>query len=213
MLTNLHNPTSNLAGELVLRQVSEIAGRAGAHVLVDEVYLDAALPAQRSAAHLGERFVVTSSLTKCYGLSGLRCGWIIAAPELTERIWRLNELFGVAQAHSTERLSLLALARLDEIAAVSHAHLAHNRALANAFFAARDELDCAPMAGGITAFPKLVRGNVDALNRLLLEHYDTSIVPGRFFGLAEHFRIGVGQPTGIVEAGLERLGAALDALR
>jgi len=213
LLTNLHNPTGNLADEAVLRRVSEIAERAGAFVLIDEVYLDAALPAQRSAAHLGDRFVVTSSLTKCYGLSGLRCGWIIAAPELAERIWRLNELFGVAQAHSTEQLSLLALERLDEIAAASHAHLAHNRALANAFFGDRNDLDCAPMTGGITAFPRLLRGDVDALNRLLRERYDTSIVPGRFFGLADHFRIGIGQPTGIVEAGLERLGAALDSLR
>jgi histidinol-phosphate/aromatic aminotransferase/cobyric acid decarboxylase-like protein len=51
------------------------------------------------SALLGERFVCTSSLTKCYGLSGLRCGWILAAPALAERMWRLNELFAVAQAH------------------------------------------------------------------------------------------------------------------
>lgn len=213
LLTNLHNPTGNRADDAVLRDVGEIAARVGAFVLIDEVYLDAAMPALRSAVHLGERFVVTSSLTKCYGLSGLRCGWILAAPELAERMWRLNELFSVAQAHSTEQLSLLALARLDEIAAASHAHLPHNRALANAFFASRDELECAPMTGGITAFPKLVHGNVDALNRLLRERYDTSIVPGRFFGPAGHFRIGIGQPTEIVEAGLARLGAALDSMR
>lgn len=213
LLTNLHNPTSNLADEAVLREIGDIAARVGAYVLIDEVYLYAASPAQRSAVHLGDRFVTTASLTKCFGLSGLRCGWIIAAPELSERIWRLNELFGVAQAHSTEQLSLLALERLDEIATASHGHLDHNRALANAFFAGRDDLQCAPMAGGITAFPKLVRKEVDALNALLRERYDTSIVPGRFFGAAEHFRIGIGQPTAVVEAGLERLGAALDSLR
>lgn len=213
LLTNLHNPTSNQADEAVLREIGEIAARTGAYVLIDEVYLYAAVPELRSAAHLGERFVTTASLTKCYGLSGLRCGWIIAAPELAERIWRLNELFGVAQAHSTEQLSLLALERLDEIAASTHGHLDHNRALANAFFAARDDLDCAPMTGGITAFPRLIGKDVDALNALLRERYDTSIVPGRFFGAPEHFRVGIGQPTAIVEAGLERLGAALEALR
>ena len=68
------------------------------------------------------------------------------------------------------------------------------------------------MAHGITAFPRLLRGDVDALDALLRAQYDTSIVPGRFFGLADHFRIGVGGPTEIVEAGLERLGAALDEL-
>lgn len=213
LLTNLHNPTSSLTDEAVLREVGAIAERVGAFVLIDEVYLDAAVPAQRSAVHLGERFVTTSSLTKCYGLSGLRCGWILAAPDLAERIWRLNELFSVAQAHSTERLSLIALERLDEIAAASHAHLSHNRVLANAFFASRDDLECAPVTGGITAFPRLLHGDVDALDHVLREHYDTSIVPGRFFGLAGHFRLGVGQPTEIVEAGLDRLGAALDRLR
>ena len=119
-------------------------GEFGPRVLIDEVYLDAA-PGEPSAALLGDAFVCTSSLTKVYGLSGLRCGWILAAPELAERLWRLNELFSVAQAHATERLSLLALERLDEVVGDTPALLARNRALANAFFAGRDELEVAPM--------------------------------------------------------------------
>ena len=213
VLTNLHNPTGNLADEAALDAVHALAERNGAYVLIDEVYLDSALPAQRTAALRGERWVCTSSLTKCYGLSGLRCGWILAAPALTERIWRLNELFGVAQAHQAERLSLIALARLGEIAAENAPLLERNRALANAFFAGRAEIEMAPMTGGITAFPRLLRGGVERLDALLRAEYDAAIVPGRFFGLAEHFRVGVGQPTEIVEGGLERLGAALDRLK
>jgi aspartate/methionine/tyrosine aminotransferase len=213
LLTNLHNPTGNLADEAVLREIGTIAARVGAHVVVDEVYLDAAVPPQRTSALLGDRFVVTSSLTKCYGLSGIRCGWILAEPALAERIWRLNELFGVAQSHAAERLALVAFEHLDEIAASNAELLQRNRALANAFFAGRDDLECAPMTGGITAFPRLIRGDVDALNRLLRERYDTSIVPGRFFGASDRFRMGIGNPTDIVEAGLERLGAALDSMR
>ena len=171
-----------------------------------------AISAEASAALLGPAFVTTSSLTKVYGMSGLRCGWIIAEPALAERMWRLNELFGVAQAHSAERLSCIALAHLDEIAAGTPAHLAHNRSLVNAFYASRGDLAVAPMTGGITAFPRLLSGDVDALHALLTERYDTSIVPGRFFGLADHFRLGIGGPTDIIEAGLERLGAALDAV-
>jgi aspartate/methionine/tyrosine aminotransferase len=206
LLTNLHNPSGNLADAETLRRIGEI----GPNVLIDEVYLDAA--GQPSAALLGDAFVATSSLTKVYGLSGLRSGWILAAPDLAERMWRLNELFGVAQAHADERLSCLALERLDEIAADIPALLARNRALANAFFESRDDLDVAPMAHGITAFPRLLRGDVGALHALLKARHDTAIVPGRFFGLADHFRIGIGGPTEMVEAGLERLGAALDAL-
>ncbi len=213
LLTNLHNPTGNLADGSTLRAVGEIAADAGAHVLVDEVYLDAASPPHRSAVHLGPQFVTTSSLTKCYGLSGLRCGWILAAPELAERIWRLNELFGVAQVHAGERLSCLALDRLDEIAAGHGERLARNRALAFAFFDSRPELEASRMPHAITLFPKLLHGSPDRLDDLLRSQYDASIVPGRFFGLADHFRIGIGGPTEIIEGGLERIGAALDELR
>lgn len=212
VLTNLHNPSGALADTETLRDIGALAEKVGAHVLIDEVYLYAARPPQPSAALLGDRFVCTASLTKCFGLSGLRCGWILAAPDLAERIWRLNELFGVSQAHQAERLSCLALERLDDVTAETPALLARNRALANAFFAGRDEIHVAPMVHGITAFPRLLRGDVDRLNDLLRAEYETSIVPGRFFGLYDHFRVGVGQPTNIVEEGLARLGAALDAL-
>src|SRR5438128_9787098 len=76
VLANLHNPTGNLADTETLRAI----GALGPRVLIDEVYLDAA--GQPTAALLGEAFVCTSSLTKVYGLSGLRCGWILAAPDL-----------------------------------------------------------------------------------------------------------------------------------
>ncbi|WP_395611972.1 pyridoxal phosphate-dependent aminotransferase [Allosphingosinicella sp.] len=208
ILTNLHNPTGNLADTETLQAI----GALGPLVLIDEVYLDAA-PGERTAALLGDAFICTASLTKVYGLSGLRCGWILASPALTERFWRLNELFSVAQAHATERLSLLALERLDEVRAGTPALLAHNRALANAFFAGRDDLEVAPMVHNVTCFPRLKRGDVDALDARLRSAWDTSIVPGRFFGLADHFRLGVGQPTPIVEEGLRRLGKALDELR
>jgi aspartate/methionine/tyrosine aminotransferase len=206
LATNLHNPTGNLADPETLRALAGLA----IPVLIDEVYLDAA--GQPTAHLLADNIVTTSSLTKVYGLSGLRCGWILAAPALAEKMWRLNELFGVAQAHADERLSCLALSRLPEIAAQAHAHLPRNRALAHAFFAARPDLEAAPMVHGVTAFPRLLAGDPDRLNELLRSQYDASIVPGRFFGLVDHFRIGIGGPTGIVEQGLARLGAALDKL-
>ena len=66
-----------------MRAIGEMARRVGARVLVDEVYLEMMFDsAPPSAFSLGETFVVTNSLTKTYGLSGLRCGWILAAPEL-----------------------------------------------------------------------------------------------------------------------------------
>jgi hypothetical protein len=109
IITNLHNPSSAPVEESALKQVGEMARRIGARVLVDEVYLEvvsvqAPHLAVRSAFHLGSEFIVTGSLTKAYGLSGLRCGWILADPELTRRIWRINDLFGVIPAHPADSI-------------------------------------------------------------------------------------------------------------
>lgn len=213
VITNLHNPTSAFADEATLAEVGSLAARNGARVLVDEVYLDAAFAAApRSAVHLGDAFVTTSSLTKVYGMSGIRCGWILAPAELTERMWRLNELMGVAQPHAAERLGMIALAHLDEIAAPLRPLLATNREVMRAFLATRGDLEIRLPDAGITLFPRWPGGDVDALNGLLRAKYDTSIVPGRFFGCPEHFRIGIGGDSAMLEEGLTRLGAALDEL-
>ncbi len=213
VLTNLHNPSGMLAGERAIEQVGEIARGAGARVLVDEVYLDAAFAqAPRSAFHLGEHFLSTSSLTKVYGLSGLRCGWVLAEPALARRMWRLNDLFEVIPAHPAERLSVLALDHLERIAARARALLAANHRLLDRFLDSRRDLRAVRPACGTTAFPRLVRGSVETLCALLEEKHDTSVVPGRFFEMPEHFRVGIGGETPQVAAGLERLAAALDEL-
>ena len=101
-----------------LRMVGEIARSMGAHVLVDEVYLEACFDSPwQTAFLLGPNFVTTSSLTKAYGLTGLRCGWIFAAKRWRSGCGGLNDLFGVMAPHPIELLSVLALEHLPEIAA------------------------------------------------------------------------------------------------
>ena len=208
VITNLHNPSGALASEDELRSI----GQLGARILVDEVYLDSAVPAPSSAVHLGPEFVCTNSLTKVYGLSGLRCGWIVAEPELTERMWRLNDLFGVNQAHPAERLACIAFERIDEVIGGNPDLLARNRHRWNAFAESRDDLDCIPANHGITAFPRWRGGDTHRLDALLRERYDTSVVPGRWFEMPDHFRVGFGVPLDDFEEALGRLGAALDDL-
>jgi hypothetical protein len=213
VLTNLHNPSGVLTGEEILGAVNRLAEKWDALVLIDEVYLDAAQVPQRSAVHLGDRFISTNSLTKVYGLSGIRCGWILASPALAERMWRLNELFGVAQAHPAERLGCIAFEHLDQIAAGMPALLERNRAIWNDFLTSRDDLASEPMRDGITTFPSWRGGDVERLSSLLRAEYDTSIVPGSWFDLPEHFRVGVGGNSEKLKQGLERLGTAMDKLK
>jgi len=209
VLTNLHNPSGTLAEEAELRAIAEL----GPRVLIDEVYLDAAVPPRPTAALLGPQFVTTNSLTKVYGLSGLRCGWIFAEPELAERMWRVNDLFGVNQAHQAERLACIAFDHLDQLVGGNPAMLAANRSLLNDFVASRDDLECMRAEHGITAFPRWTGGDTQRLDDRLRETYDTAIVPGRWFDMPDHFRIGLGLPTGDFTEALNRLGAALDDLR
>jgi aspartate/methionine/tyrosine aminotransferase len=211
VLTNLHNPTSVLTNSETLKQLGEIARRVGARVLVDEVYLEALFErAPRSAFHLGAEFITTNSLTKVYGLSGLRCGWILAEPEMAKRLWHLNDLFGVIPAHAAERLSCIALEHLDGIAAHARHLLETNKRVLNSFFSTRDDLDWIRHEYGTVSFPRLKQGNADRLCALLAEKYETSVVPGRFFEMPQHFRIGIGGETETLTAGLERLSLALD---
>lgn len=211
VLSNLHNPSSALIGDDDLRSIGAVAERWGARVIVDEVYLDALWePAPRSCVHLGEAFISTNSLTKVYGLNGLRCGWILAAPEIAERAWRLTELFNNIGVHAAERLSLVAFQDLDAIARRSRTLLDPNAAALNDFYAAHpDDFDVRPHAHGTVSFPRLRRGDVDALCGLLTSRYETAVVPGRFFGAAEHLRIGLGVDPATFREGLARLGQAI----
>ncbi len=211
VLTNLHNPTGVRTPDSTLRLIGDIARSLGAHVLVDEVYLESCFDApQQSAFHLGQNFVATSSLTKAYGLSGLRCGWILAAPALAERMWRLNDLFGVMPAHPAELLSVIALDNLPRIAARAKALVDANRALLKKFLDSRKDLLAIWPEAGAVVFPQVTSGHVEAFCHLLREKYETSVVPGRFFEAPEHVRVGVGGTTENVREGLARMSAALD---
>jgi aspartate/methionine/tyrosine aminotransferase len=211
VLTNLHNPSGVLIDDSTLKQIGEIARRVGARVLIDEVYNETLFEeSPRTAFHLGNEFVVTSSLTKAFGLSGLRCGWIFAEPELARRMWLLNDLFAATAVHAGERLSVVAMQQLTELAERSKQVLDRNRRSLNQFLDTRADLDVIRPEFGTVMFPRLRRGNADELCRLLREKYETSVVPGRFFEMPAHFRVGIAGDTDVLEAGLERLGKALD---
>lgn len=217
VLSNLHNPSGALVPAAMLRTIGEIARSNGAHVLVDEVYLEMLFGGNAPFAFpLGEEladdnpFLTTNSLTKAYGLSGLRCGWVLAPPEIARGMWRLNDLFGVNAAHPADRMSVMAFDHLRTFRDRTRALLDANRALLEAFLDSRSDLPCFRPPGGTVVFPQLPNGDPDAFFELLREQYETSVVPGKFFEMPQHFRIGIGGETAELRQGLERLSAALD---
>jgi len=214
VLCNLHNPSSTLTDEDTMRQIGEMAAKVGARVLVDEVYLEALFDRPwRSSFHLGPNFVVSSSLTKAYGLSGIRCGWILAEPGLARRIWQIVDFTYGSPVHPAECMAVVALDHLDSIRGRAQRLLETNRALLNDFLRQRPDVLCDPSQFGTTVFPRLRLGNAEKFVSLLRTQFETSVVPGEFFELSQHFRIGICGSTETVRGGLEAMDRALDAFK
>lgn len=214
VLTNLHNPTSAYTGEETLLRVAGLARKVGAKVLVDEVYLDAySVERPRSSALLGDDFIVTSSLTKVYGLSGLRCGWVLAGPPLVKKMWLLKDLFENIPPHISELLSVVAFRHLDRIRMKSESFMEANRKTMRDRLLSRGEIECFDPGFGTVLFPRMKAGGVDVVAERLLGEYDTIITPGRFFGMSDHFRIGLGGKPEMFSEGMRRFCDLLDRLR
>jgi aspartate/methionine/tyrosine aminotransferase len=213
ILTNLHNPSSALIDEVTLRKIGGVANEVGARVLVDEVYLEALFEdAPKSSVHHGPQFIATSSLTKGYGLSGLRCGWILAEPELAQRMRMLHDVFGSLAPHPAEKLSVVAMTKLPKFIHRAKHILHTNRAVLNDFYDSREDLKITRSELGTTSFPRLMRGNVDELYEVLTQKYDSAVVPGKFFESPQHFRIGICADPAAFATGVECLGQALDQI-
>ncbi len=212
VLCNLHNPSSTLTDDASLRQVGEMAAKVGAQVLVDEVYLETLFDQPwRSSFHLGPNFVITSSLTKAYGLSGIRCGWILAQPEFVQQMWEIIDYTYGIPAHPAACIGVVALDHLDLMRNRARTLLDTNRALVNDFLKSHPQLVCEPNQFGTTIFPRLRTGRTSDFVTLLRDKFETSVVPGEFFEQDQHFRLGFCGDTETLRGGLERLDAALEA--
>jgi aspartate/methionine/tyrosine aminotransferase len=210
VITNLHNPTSALTPDWVLREIGDIARSVGARVLVDEVYLDAVYQrTPRTSFHLGPEFVVTSSLTKVYGVSGLRCGWILAHPELAWKMRRLNDLYSATPVYPGMLLDVAVFKHLNRLREKARRIVDQDRKLLQNFLVQESGLSAVWTEWGTTSFVQLLGGNTDEFLERLRTEFDTSVVPGRFFEMPDHFRIGMGVNTEMFAEGLDRISRAL----
>lgn len=217
VLANPHNPSGVLLppGEVaaLARLVSGggEGGEADAHLLVDEVYRDIWFDdAPPSHVHLGPNVLATSSLTKSYGLSGLRCGWILAAPEVARRLRLTKDLMEAVDSVPSDTLAAAAFRQLPRLAARSRALLEPNRIQVRDFLAAHDEwLETVLPQRSMTVFPRLRQEETSEPLHDWLRARETSIVPGSFFDSPRHFRLGFAVEPENVERGLEALSAGL----
>ena len=216
ILSTPHNPSGVELDAAQLDAVGRLADRAGAHVLVDEVYLDAAnlvrgkAATATSAARLDGPFVVTSSLTKSYGLAGLRSGWAIAPTDVAVRMRRTRDVVDNAGSAPADRLAALAFAELPRLAERARRLLGGNLERARRFFADHPELELAGPPTASVVFPRIAGcASAEPFVEHVLARHGVAVAPGRFFDAPAHFRISLAGRPETLDAGLARLGPAL----
>ncbi|MBZ5556228.1 MAG: pyridoxal phosphate-dependent aminotransferase [Acidobacteriia bacterium] len=214
IVTNLHNPSGARIGMPALRAMASLLARVGGLLLVDEVYLECVFGSRpESCVHAGPNVVTTNSLTKAYGLDGLRAGWMLGPASLVARAGHINDLMTNNSVAPGEQMALAAFRRLRDLDRRAHGLLDPNLARVRAFFAREPRLTAFIPDGGNVVFPRLPRDvDGDRLARHLLARYSTLIVPGRFFESPRHVRLSFGCSALRLKRGLENVTRALDDL-
>lgn len=214
-----HNPTGAMLSPEDAARVYTMADRVGAWVLGDEAYRWLAVPggapfAKPMVEH-GARGISVGTLSKPYGLPGLRIGWLVAPPEIVQRCWGLRDYITLSPGKLNDALARLGLRHHDRIVARNTQIIQANLAKATAWIEARrDYLSWTPPRGGLLALLKydLPIASLELADRLALE-YSVMLAPGSAFGYEHHLRVGIGQRPDIFAAGLVEAGKCFDAVR
>jgi aspartate/methionine/tyrosine aminotransferase len=212
-VTNRHNPTGVVASRDTVADVAATAREHDARLLVDEVYgpygSDGGERGFGGPTAVGlEGCVVTGSLTKFFGLGGLRIGWLVADEPFVERGRRVLRHLS-ATAEPSRALARRALANVPELTATACELASNNYDVLRQFVAARSDVSGVVADG--TPFALLYHETLDGdvVQAAAAEH-DVLVVPGRFFGVSEGFRVSLGRDTETMGQALDALGAALD---
>lgn len=214
IVTNLHNPSGVRIPMATLRAMAAMLARVGGLLLVDEVYLECVFGSRpESCVHAGANVLTTNSLTKAYGLDGLRAGWILGPPALVARAGRINDLMTNNSVAPGEQMTLAAFRHHRDLDRRAHALLDPNLRRVQAFFAREPRLRTVAPDGGGTFFAKLpAKIDSDRLSDHLVRRYSTLVVPGRFFESPRHIRVSFGCRPARLARGLANISRALDDL-
>lgn len=199
VVTNPHNPTGYLMAEETLRAVARIANEKGIWLFSDEVYRECEYDAgQRlpSAADLGEKCVSLGTVSKTYGLPGLRIGWLASHDQtLLAKVGGLKDYTTICSSAPSEFLAEVALRRREALIARSLATIRANLALLDAFFARRaDQFRWVRPTAGPVGFPRLIGEDIEQFCDRLVKQAGVLLLPGPVFDDAgNHFRLGFGR--------------------
>lgn len=211
-----HNPTGTVMSRADLDGLIGLAERHGCHLLVDETYRDLSygekLPA---AASLSPRAISVSSLSKAFGIPGIRIGWLVTRDaKLYERFLAAKEQIGICGSVIDEAVARKMLEGRDAFLQQLVPQMAARRDIVQAWIDAEPLVDWVRPHGGVVGFPRLNIGEDFDLERFyqrLLERHGAYVGPGHWFEMPKSFfRLGFGWPTeDQLKGGLAAISAAL----
>jgi aspartate/methionine/tyrosine aminotransferase len=218
LICNPNNPTGACFTSGEIDTICRIAGRVGAWILSDEIYRGAELEGGETPTAWGryERALVTSGLSKAYGLPGLRIGWVVGPPATIEALWGVHDYTTIAPGALSDRLARIALApgRRERLLARTRGMIRANYPLVRKWIERRAPAlsHVPPQAGAIVFIRYTYRINSTALTDRLRQEQSVLVVPGDHFNMDGYLRIGFGSDPAHLVSSLDRVGETLDAL-
>ena len=212
VVNNPNNPTGRYHDEAAMRALYDIAVDHGAYLLCDEVYRLLAEDPRPPVASYGRHGISTASLTKAYGLAGLRFGWLVGPEPVVERAWQWKDYTTISPSIFGQHVAEQALGRREDRILSENRDLAETNRDIVADWVAGHGLDWHDPVG-VNGFVTVPDGFADAEAFCLAVVEEASVVlaPGTLFGFPDRFRIGFGLPTAELEEGLHRVDRVIDA--
>jgi aspartate/methionine/tyrosine aminotransferase len=210
-----HNPTGAMLSEAELREIYTLAEELDAWVLSDEAYRWLDLPGNPPLAppmrNLGPRAISVGTLSKPFGLPGLRMGWLVAPEDVVRRCWGLRDYISLSPGKLNDALAVIAFRHRDQIIARTREIVAANLPVAKRWFAENaDVVSWTPPRGGLLALMRyeLDLPSLELANRLA-ENYGVMLAPGSAFDYEGYLRIGIGNDQEIFAEGLRQTARCL----
>ena len=218
VLNTPHNPTGAMLSHKDLERIDALASSVGARVLSDEAYRWLEIPGSEPLPPPMRDFAASAvsvgTLSKPFGLPGLRIGWFAGPAELVAKCWATRDYVSLSPGKLNDALAVLAIKHREKITARTREIVRANLAEAVKWFARNSNVvSWTPPRGGLLA---LMRYALDIpsleLSNLLAEKYGVMLAPGSAFGIEHHLRIGIGQTPAVFAEGLRRTEACLRGL-
>jgi aspartate/methionine/tyrosine aminotransferase len=214
-LSNPNNPTGSILSPAAMERIVRRCEATGTYLVADEVYLGAEIDCERTPSFWGmsDRVIVTSGLSKAYGIPGVRVGWLVGPRDVVADTWTQHDYLTIGPNKLSDRIARVAVEprNRERCYARTRAILRHNLPIAREWIASfgghlswRE-----PRAGAIA----LVRYDADVPSIELAERVrtrqSTLIVPGSHVGLEGYLRIWLGGKEDFLREGLRRTGLEL----